>query len=117
MKIRISNKPIEYPKWLNPQSEHISNSLVPFLDMFNHKTGVKNKIQVWTDEIELRINEEISSEEEIFIDYGPWVILRHTVRYIQKVRDDHYRGLKVSPWDITVEQYLAKCYNLVPTPI
>ena len=73
MKIRISNKPIEYPKWLNLQSEHISNALVPFLDMFNHKTGVKNKIQVWTDEIELRINEEISSEEEIFIDYGPWV--------------------------------------------
>ena len=92
MKIRISNKPIEYPKWLNPQSEHISNSLVPFLDMFNHKTGVKNKIQVWTDEIELRINEEISSEEEIFIDYGPWVILRHTVCYIQKVRDDHSMG-------------------------
>ena len=43
--------------------------------MFNHKTGVKNKIQVWTDEIELRINEEINSEEEIFIDYGPWVKL------------------------------------------
>ena len=57
------------------KSEHISNSLVPFLDMFNHKTGVKNKIQVWTDEIELRINEEINSEEEIFIDYGPWVKL------------------------------------------
>ena len=112
MKIRISNKPIEYPKWLNPQSEHISNSLVPFLDMFNHKTGVKNKIQVWTDEIELRINEEISSEEEIFIDYGPWVIL-HT----EGLGRPFYRGLKVSPWDITVEQYLAKCYNLVPTPI